>query len=155
MRRRRLRLDGYDYSTPGAYFITVCTHRRLPLFAVPTFAESVERCWHAIPQHFDLDVLAVMPDHVHGILLLGVGAGHARPLQTVVASFKSASAREINIARDSPGGLVWQRGYFDRVVRNDSELEALREYVLANRVAWNLRGESRVPARVVPIAPWL
>lgn len=107
--------------------------------------------------HFDveLDAFAVLPDHIHGIVLIDVRAGHARPLQVTVGSFKSASTRAINQARRTPGAPVWQRSYFDRVVRSEAELEALREYVLANREAWNALDESRLPARVAPIAPWL
>ena len=53
-------------------------------------------------------------------------------LPTVIGSFKSAAARDINRVRSSPGAPVWQRGYFDRIIRDEVELAALREYILGN-----------------------
>lgn len=155
MRRRRLRLEGFDYVTPGAYFVTVCTHRRAPLLATSAHVDCVSRCWHEIPTHVDVDVFAVLPDHMHGLLILGVGAGHARPLHVIIGSFKSASTRAISRARRTPGAPVWQRGYFDRVVRNEAELAALREYVVNNRDAWNADSGKHISAAALPSAPWL
>jgi putative transposase len=95
-----------------------------------------------------------MPNHAHGIVVLPQ-AGHARPLQTIVGTFKSAAARSINRLRGTPGEPVWQRGYFERVVRSEHDLEVLREYVLNNPVAWNADPEN--PHRTAPpaSAPWL
>jgi REP element-mobilizing transposase RayT len=154
--RRRLRLDGFDYSTAGAYFVTVCTHHRAPLFAAIAYARCAEHCWHAIPGHYDvdLDAFAVMPDHVHGIVLIG-GGGAARPLHAVVGSFKSAVTREINELRNTQGAQVWQRGYFDRIVRDETELEALREYVISNPDVWNSDSTQRRRAETSAVAPWL
>jgi putative transposase len=153
--RRRLRLSGYDYASAGAYFVTVCTHRRAALLAVTAHVRSVLACWREIPEHFDveLDAFSVLPDHIHGILFLN-GAGHARPLQTVVGSFKSAAAREINRSRRSPGAPVWQRG-FDRIIRDESELAALREYVVGNPDARSADPTKRARAGTSAAAPWL
>ena len=81
-RRKSIRLQGYDYSQAGAYFITVCTHNRVPLFGeivdgvmvLNTAGQIVEKCWYAIPEHFPqvtLDEFVVMPNHVHGIITVG------------------------------------------------------------------------------------
>jgi putative transposase len=167
--RRSIRLAKYDYTQPGAYSITICTHARMPLPGVIVdgavclnpFGEMVEQCWREIPEHdhyAKLDAFVVMPNHVHGILLLGHRApgrgtacrapterfGEPVPgsLPTILRSFKSASARQVNHLRGTPGGRVWQRGYYERVIRNERELNAVRRYVLENPLKWDLDGDN-------------
>lgn len=160
--RKRSRLPTFDYSTAGAYFVTICAHGRRAIFGCcvddelrPTpEAHVVARCWAEIPVHFravEIDVFVVMPNHVHGVLLLGDGSP---TLSTIVGSFKSAVSRETNASRESPGAHVWQRGYYERVVRTEEELEAIRRYVLDNPSAWAADPEN--PARTVTLgsAPW-
>jgi putative transposase len=149
------RLRGHDYRE-GAYFVTACTHRRRLLFTDRRLTDAVESCWNAIPEHFAarLDVFVVMPNHVHGVLWLE-RAGHARPLQVVVGSFKSAATRAVNLLRGTPGERVWQRGYYERVVRDESELEALREYVVGNPAAWEADPENPRHSPGEVHAPWL
>jgi hypothetical protein len=83
------------------------------------------------------------------------GAGHAPPLPTIVGAFKSAATREINRQRLTPGARVWQRGYHERVVRSERELEAIREYILNNPAAWD--DDPANPTATVGLvsAPWL
>jgi len=152
--RRRLRLAGYDYAQAGVYFVTICARGHACLFGKVldgimerNFAgETVARCWEEIPRHFpevELDALVVMPNHVHGVLLFGEGddrecdtaragdasrAGHARPLHVVIGSFKSAVSRRL--------GAVWQRSYWDRVVRSGEELDQIRAYIEDNPLRW-------------------
>jgi REP element-mobilizing transposase RayT len=90
-----------------------------------------------VPDHFPavgLDAFVVMPNHVHGIVWLP-GAGHAPPLPVVIGSFKSAVSR-------LAGEPLWQRSFYDRVIRSDSELRALRQYVTDNPVRWALGREN-------------
>jgi putative transposase len=150
------RLPGYDYSSAGAYFITVCAYRRALLFNHAKAAAAVEACWEEIPSHYpvDPDAFVVMPNHVHGILLF-TRAGHARPLQIVVGSFKSATARAINGLRNTPGASVWQRGYYERVIRSDNELETFREYIASNPTAWDADPENPRRTTGDAHAPWL
>lgn len=101
--RRSIRLKGYDYSTEGGYFVTINTFRRESMFGsiadetmhLNEFGKIVDECWHAIPDYFphvELDEFVIMPDHVHGIIIIvgsvgaryHVGAQHAVPLQNVV-----------------------------------------------------------------------
>ncbi len=96
--------------------------------------EEAGWCWNQIPTHFPgivLDAFVVMPNHVHGILLFtaDIGAGHARPLRTVVGSFKSAVSKRI-------GAGVWQRSYWERVIRNEDELNRVRTYIDRNPLCW-------------------
>ena len=108
--------------------------------------ETVASCWDDIPNHFNeilLDAF-VMPNHVHGILLFTetVGAvacparcGHARTPQTVIGSFKSAASRRI-------GTGIWQRNYWERVIRNEDELNRIRTYVDKNPSRWSTDPEN-------------
>jgi len=177
-RRRSIRLKGYDYTRPGAYFITICTHNREPLFGrvvdgemvLNEYGEIVWACWREILDHFphvELDAFVVMPNHVHGIIWIvddvgtryakNVGARHAKnvramhasPLQSprgpasgslgaVVGSFKSAVTRRINEMRGTPGARVWQRNYYEHIIRDDRALNAIRRYIAENPLRWHL-----------------
>jgi putative transposase len=139
--RRRLRLPLFNYAEARAYFVTICTLQDRSLFGeihdgsmiCNPLGKIVEDCWNKIPMHYstaELDAFLVMPNHVHGVIVLGEGrAGHARPLQMVVGSFKAAVSR----AAEFP---VWQRSFWDRIVRNDSELDQIRNYVDDNPSRW-------------------
>ena len=132
--RRSIRLRGHDYAQAGAYFITICSRDRVCIFAdvvegaivLTPIGEVAMSCWEAIPVHFpasDLDAFVVMPNHLHGIVVLGerradegtacrapttrsspvverFGAPTARSIPTIVRSFKAAVTKAIN---DDPG----------------------------------------------------
>src|SRR3989304_2987346 len=69
--RRSVRLKGYDYGSPGAYFVTICTHQRQMFFDDPVIRPIAETCWRAIPEHaqvVELDEWVIMPNHLHGLL---------------------------------------------------------------------------------------
>jgi REP element-mobilizing transposase RayT len=163
--RRSIRLPGHDYASPGAYFVTVCTHAKQPLFENALIATAVENAWRALPEHFShirTDGFVIMPNHIHGILWLtderNVGARHASPLRrrhrtddallaaahgfasrslaAVVASFKSAATKRANELRSTPGAPLWQRNYYERVIRNEEELRRVREYIELNPSRW-------------------
>ena len=158
--RRSLRLPAYDYSLPGAYFITVVTHQRLPLFDDPVFQTIVQTVWEEIPAHFPsltLDAFVVMPNHIHGIVIIkgdDVGAIHELPLRSarvqrrlmllpkVIGYFKMNSAKRINQHRETPGLAVWQRNYHERVIRDDRELDRIRQYIQDNPTHWDLDNEN-------------
>ena len=151
--RKRLRLAGYDYSAHGAYLVTVCVAGRRPLLGtIRAERQCLSRlgrltlaCLHDIEHHHagvQLDEHVVMPDHVHAIVPLppnrpdGRGEGRLAPIRTptlgvVVGTFKAAVSR-----RSGRRGL-WQRGYHDRIIRDERELGALREYVAANPLRWS------------------
>lgn len=171
--RRSIRLQGYDYSQAGAYFVTMCAQDRGCLFgdiidgkmALNDPGRIVERCWKDIPAHFrhvESDEFMVMPNHVHGIIVLmdsPVGATHASPLPmtgriqnprgprcrslaSIVGSFKSAVAKRINEMRDTPGASVWQRNYYEHIIRDDGSMNRIREYIANNPVQWELDREN-------------
>lgn len=145
-RRNAPRLQGYDYASAGAYFVTFCTYRREWLFDETMLRMIAEEEWPALCERFvgvQLDEWVVMPNHVHGIVCIGEGPAVAaeRPtLSAIVGTFKSRVAvrwlawlREN--APDRPG-RIWQRGYYDRIIRSRRELDAVRAYIRDNPRRW-------------------
>jgi REP element-mobilizing transposase RayT len=166
-RRRSLRLREHDYASPGAYFVTICTGDRVCAFGdmaneavrLNGAGEIVRACWQAIPDHFPdarLDAFVVMPNHVHGIIVIDrtPRRGDARvapgacvaPTQAqgpvadglgaIIGSFKSAATRRINESRGTSGQTVWQRNYHEHIVRDEDELNRIRQYTTENPLRW-------------------
>jgi REP-associated tyrosine transposase len=148
--RRKLRLRGRDYSAPGAYFLTLCTDDRRPILAedvhgtvaLNDFGRVVAASWKWLPSqypHGTLDEWCVMPDHLHGILVVATDGARAstpgdaaRPpksLGGLIGAFKTVSTKQINRIRDTPGAIVWQRGFWDHVIRDAADLQRIREYI--------------------------
>ena len=113
----------------------------------------VEKVWREIPDHFDnvaTDAFVVMPNHVHGIIVITddyVGARHASPLHrarepskptlgTIVGSYKSAVAKQVNRSRGTSATPVWQRNYYEHVIRNEKSLHDIRHYIIHNPSKW-------------------
>jgi putative transposase len=157
--RRSIRLKDYDYSQAGAYFITICTQNRECLFGeiingkmiLNGYGEMVLKCWSDLPNHYYnliLDSFVLMPNHLHGIMYIpvNVGAGlkpaptraskKTHGLPEFVRALKTFSARRINEIRNTPGISVWQRNYYERVIRDESELNKIREYIINNPLNW-------------------
>ena len=158
--RRSIRLREYDYAQGGMYFVTICTSGRALFFADEAVKRVAERCWLAIPEHHQAVELAewvVMPNHLHGLILLGQVGGrgkqgvqlnaptaHTFPqaspkrnsLGVVVRTYKAAVTTACR--RAGFEGFGWQRGYYDRVVRNDRELDRIREYIANNPYRWEM-----------------
>ena len=180
-RRRSIRLREYDYRQAGVYFITVVTHGREMLFGeiagggtrLNEFGRIVEDEWQkssVIRREIELDVFVVMPNHIHGIVNIinpDVGATGRSPLRSgpparslgaFVAGFKSAVTKRLNNLRHTPGVPVWQRNYYEHVIRGDRELLRVREYILNNPLDWehDRENSSRLvdakPTRMVE--PW-
>ena len=146
-RRRRLRLPDHDYASPGAYFVTICTHRRVCLFGQiindtmrpNPFGEIVETCWQDLAVHYPnvrLDAFIIMPNHIHGILILEEPIRSAHGLTEIIRAFKTFSARRINEKRGTSGLPLWQRGYYEHIARNDAALDGIRAYIEANPARW-------------------
>jgi REP element-mobilizing transposase RayT len=164
--RRPLRLRGYNYGSPGGYFVTICTKDRVEVFGtivndsvqLSELGDIVRRVWNALPAHYpDLvcDALVIMPNHVHAIVMLsteGTEDGKLVPgreaggvsLPEIIRAFKAFSARRVNDARGIPGAALWQRGYHDRIIRGDAELSEMRQYIAENPLAWAVDRERQV-----------
>jgi putative transposase len=160
--RRSIRLKGYDYSLPGGYFITIVCYQRESLFGniingrmeMNPHGQNVDLFWRALTYHFGnitLGSFVVMPNHFHGIIFIKdpnmdfvnhTRAGHrpaptkSRSLSEIVRSFKSFSSNKINQLRNTQGLPVWQRNYYEHIIRDDEELNLIKEYIENNVVNW-------------------
>ena len=148
-------MQGSDYSSAGAYFVTICTFRRPLSLEDAGIARIVDWAWTSIPEHFhavDLDAFVIMPNHVHGIVVLSdetnVGArhgghvAHSPSLSLVINKFKGAVTREARIRNLWDATQFWQANYYDRVIRNGQELDRIRAYIAHNPVAWKYDWEN-------------
>ena len=168
--RQSIRLRNYDYSQPGAYFVTICIwekefllgqieHSQVVLSEAGEIAQAV---WSELPGRFPfvtLDEYVVMPNHVHGILV--VGAQFIAPaypdrvctLGEIVRTYKAIVTRLVRTQYDSDkdkGGMNpaptawfgWQRNYYERVIRDENELNRARQYVLDNPAKWDMDEEN-------------
>lgn len=179
--RRSIRLKDYDYTSSGAYFVTLVAWQRELLFGevidgkvcLNALGVLVENEWRRLGQRFGqvaLDEFIIMPNHIHGILLIAenddtnsvVGARQeksilsgesslASPLPNspknptgaisgslgaVVGAYKSKTARLINGLRRTRGAPVWQRNYYEHIIRNEAELGRIQAYIQNNPIRW-------------------
>ena len=155
-----IRYAGWDYAQDAVYFVTTCTQHRERLFGhvedqqmiLNEYGRCVESAWLELARRFpsvDLDVFVIMPDHMHGIIALknsgttltAVGAGSPRPAPTLgnaMAYFKYMATRYINEIRVREGAPVFQRGYHERIIRDDSEWNRISIYVQENPEKWQI-----------------
>ncbi|MEW6093789.1 MAG: transposase [Chloroflexota bacterium] len=164
--RKTLRLPGFDYSLPGIYFITSCTHNREFLFVSEPETLAVTSAWNHlkdVSSGIELDEFVVMPNHVHGILwILEDGAYRLHPgtwknasdgcrdeqllipapvrkavtLGNIIGAFKTTAASRINKLHRKPGAIIWQKSFYEHIVRNNRELNSIREYIRENPGRW-------------------
>ena len=145
--RRSIRLKNYNYASPGAYFITICTQENGDLLAhlaeqhmvLSPLGRIVDRYHQALPNIFHrlrIDHWVIMPDHFHAIWVLSEVDGSANPVSIsgIVRNFKSVTTRRINRQRGSKGHKFWQRNYYERVIRNDQEWNDIRQYIECNPI---------------------
>jgi putative transposase len=147
--RRSIRLKGYDYSTAGAYFITICTHDREQLFGdivdrtmvLNELGNIAQLHWHKLERHYAnliVDRSVVMPNHLHGIMILDSSIEDSKSISEIIGSFKTFSARKINKIRKLKGVPVWQRNYYERIIRTETELDYVRQYIVNNPINWQI-----------------
>jgi putative transposase len=154
-RRNSIRYPGYDYASSGAVFVTVCTHDRQRLFGDvldgnlhhSPAGKATMRRWQGIPDRFPgvlIDAFIVMPDHLHGILITGTNPDLVTPAYCgdIVRWFKSAVHSDYGKGVRREGwppydGQLWQRAYYDHIIRNDADLDRVRHYIEANPARWS------------------
>jgi putative transposase len=160
--RRSIRPKGFDYSEAGSYFVTICTEGNRPLFghvasggmAMSEAGAAVRGVWLNLPRRFPtigLHDFVVMPNHVHGIIRLTrpitarTGAASSAPtdetfplprLGQVMRAFKSVSAIEVNRLLEKPLQRVWQRNYYEHIIRSAREFGETQEYIQRNPSRW-------------------
>jgi len=195
--RRSIRLKGYDYTQPGAYFVTLVTRNRETLFGEIVEGEVrlnrvgmvAQREWERLSKRFpavQIDDYVIMPNHVHGIIVI-TGRGTADLLTnkdleilrraptktaelltdmdpetlrraptmreqfgqpvpgsipTIIRSYKSAVTYRVNLIRNSGSAQVWQRNYYEHFVRDEAELNRIRQYISNNPLQWEMDREN-------------
>lgn len=161
------RLPGYDYSQPAGYFVTINSWKRKGIFSsiidqniiLSGLGRIIHDCWTELPKHFEtieLGNFLIMPNHLHGIIIIHyqmnkndnlVGAKHAShlpresgttrgSLSAIIQSFKSSSTRLIHQNTDFQE-IIWQRSFYDRIIRNGRELRKLSDYISLNPHDWD------------------
>ena len=149
-RRKDIRLRNYDYAKEGMYFITICTKNRKELLSFITFGsvktdpyiklsnigKITEQNLIEIKQHFKaikIHDYIIMPNHVHFIIeKISVGAGLDQPrirISDVIGLFKSGVSRQL-------GYSIWQRNYYEHIIRNEKEYLEILEYIQNNPLKW-------------------
>jgi putative transposase len=185
--RRSTRLKGYDYTQPGAYFVTICTWHYECIFGevrdgemhLNPFGRAALQVWQDLPRHYPYVILGefcIMPNHVHAIIIFNDDHPHAPPsnppskggsisvttqpaiqnnkhhrtaqdldktrpyqshgLPEIVRAFKSFSARRINFLQKTSGTPVWQRNYYEHIIRSENDLQKVNQYIRANPANW-------------------
>ncbi|MFZ1024837.1 MAG: transposase [Limnoraphis robusta] len=156
--RQSIRLRGYDYSLPGAYFITICIDKRECLLGdiqdgnviFSRYGEVVHFNWFNLTKVYpgiQLDSFVIMPNHIHGIIIL---TDNSHKLSEIVRGLKTFSARRINQLRSLSGISVWQRGYYEHIIRNENTLTKIQEYILNNPYNWET--DEMHPSKKCPIS---
>jgi REP element-mobilizing transposase RayT len=163
--RRSIRLRNYDYSSNGAYFVTLCTYDRSRYFDLfPQLRAIVEGEWHRIPERFpyvELDEYVIMPNHFHGIVVIhdnrrdtpcGYPDSCKNPiprqvaLGDVVGAYKSlcvnAWLKVIKSENINTRAKFWQDNYYEHVIRNEEESDRIRQYIANNPLQWELDREN-------------
>jgi len=165
--RHSIRLHGYNYSCPGVYFITICTPEQKMLLKFKCVQVMIHSVWNSLPDRFPsikLDEFVIMPNHVHAILWLGfssnflVGADlvsarnkadlvSATPLSRIIQAFKSITTHKYILGvkiNNWPmfNKRLWQRNYYDHIIRSEKSLNCIREYIINNPARWEFDKEN-------------
>jgi REP element-mobilizing transposase RayT len=166
--RQTIRLKNYDYRSDALYYITICTNGHNMIFGdikngqmlLNDYGIIARKEWiktARIRTYVDLDAFIIMPDHIHGIMVIknqkfnpcrGMAChAHAirstlvnrkfshpikQSLSSIIGLYKSSVTREINKLRSRPGLIVWQRNYYEHIILNEKELFATRKYMMNN-----------------------
>lgn len=157
--RNSIRLKDYDYNQAGAYFVTICTYDKICVLGeiingevhLNDVGKIVESEWKKpgkVRKNFILDSFVIMPDHLHGIIIIcDTDVGATRPvapttrvtlipnsLGSIIGQFKSVATKRIR--KSGLHHFKWQCNYFERVIRNEKELNRIREYIKNNPFNW-------------------
>jgi len=171
--RRSIRLQGYDYASAGAYYVTIVAWHRECLFGevlnkemmLSKFGLVAKQQWEKLPKRFpniELGAYMIMPNHMHGIIVITDDRGTAGSLNdldgkssrraptqeqfqkpvkgsipTMIRSYKSAVSYRINLMRGTDGVPVWQRNYYEHIIRNETDLQNKTGYIESNPLLWD------------------
>lgn len=151
--RKSPRLKNYDYAQEGVYFVTACTHQRYAMFGNikddtmlhNLLGDTIEQWWCEVANKYkdiQLDYYVVMPNHFHGIVVINqYRNNHSRTsLFDVMRWFKTmttnAYLRGIKSGFWHDDGRLWQTSYHDHIIRNQTDLQRIRQYIIDNPAKW-------------------
>jgi putative transposase len=170
--RHSIRLQGFDYSSEGTYFLTICKYQRQMLFGnimdgqmnLNQLGIIVRDEWEKsaiIRAEIELGEFVIMPNHMHAIVIIRRGVRPNAPTRpndysiydetndqticsglrsktigSLISGFKSTVTKQINLIRNTPGEPVWQRNYWDHIIRNDESNDRIFEYINTNPIMW-------------------
>ncbi|HZW03109.1 MAG TPA: transposase [Anaerolineaceae bacterium] len=150
--RRSIRLPHFDYTQPGGYFVTICTQDRQPLFGdiqngemrLSLQGRAVASFMEEIPLRFPnvkIETSIVMPNHAHLLFIIqGIDSGKAHEqaptLGQIIGFFKYQTTKQINQTTATPGQRIWQRGYYEHIIRDERDYIAIWEYIQNNPLTW-------------------
>ncbi len=147
--RQSIRLKGYDYSQEGVYFVTICSHGHESLFGEIILEEMIMNQigkilnvqWFQLPSRFygiQLDAFVVMPNHIHGIISI-VESIPGQTIGKIIGAYKSLTANDyikLCKANNFPIGKLWQRNYYEHIIRDEEDYSRIFEYIENNPLKW-------------------
>lgn len=158
--RKKIRLEGYDYSNAGAYFITICTQKGLHLFGeiendvgqglcscrLTTTGEVVVKEWYSLIEKYPntiFDNFVVMPNHVHAIIVIQLGERQEQSscptnptIGDIICTYKSITTKLCNKNDGVTGRKIWHFRFHDHIIRNESEYHKIWRYINENPARW-------------------
>ncbi|MCK4558855.1 MAG: transposase [Calditrichia bacterium] len=160
--RRSIRLKNHDYTQSGMYYVTICVKHEFNLFGnikngqmmLNQFGQIARSEWlktHTMRKNIAINKFVIMPDHIHGILIIKYkcrGTMHraltyekfgkpvSNSIPTIIRYYKAVVTKRINILRNTPGAQIWQRNYYEHIIRNKQEYYAIRQYIIDNSKNW-------------------
>jgi putative transposase len=166
--RRSIRLKEYDYAKVGAYFLTVCTFRKVPILGkiregiltLNDLGIVVSQSWEWLSCQYEYvvsDAWVVMPNHTHSILIITKDPARdssvpkQKSLGGLIGAFKTFSTKRINCSMRSPGSQLWQRNYYEHVIRTEDELNRVRQYIADNPIQWDIDRENPLKSGCHPL----
>lgn len=153
--RHTIRMPGFDYSSSHWYYVTICTHERQCIFGnvinrdqnLNLLGQIINIEWLKLRIHYPCIILkefVIMPNHIHGIIILKNGRENPAPtLGQIIAYFKYQTTKQYNYAVGAGFSRpcdhynkLWQRNYYEHVIRNETELNHFRQYIVDNPKNW-------------------
>jgi len=150
---KRLRLKEFDYSNNNYYFVTICMKVKKPFLSrivnektiLTKYGEIVSEIWNNLPKYYpcELDDFIVMPEHLHGILILDNKSKSDKKLTLsgIIQRFKTFSTKKVNESLDEKEKFYWQKSFYERIIRNERELYQIRKYIQLNPLKWEFEND--------------
>lgn len=151
-RRKPIRLEQYDYSSNGSYFVTICTRERFEVLSViEGDGECASLTLLPIGTIVEMEILrlkarfgvtvakyVIMPNHVHMIIKIYRAEQSPAPtISGIICSLKSITTKTVNRRDNMAGQIIWQRSFYDHIIRDKSEYERIWHYIDSNPQNWN------------------